>query len=160
MEIDAESRNDIIKQLNKILTKDISKLIENSIYEFSSEYAETNKTPYLIQSIYDNKSEEIICQLLNKDSDYLLKAIKSNKIDPSKIAYMKPEILNPDKYENIINKREMEEYKKNNTVGTSVFTCAKCKKSKCKVTQKQTRSGDEPPTIFVTCLECGHTFRF
>ena len=73
---------------------------------------------------------------------------------------MKPEELNPDKYENIIKKREMEEYKKKNTSGTSVFVCSKCKKSNCQVSQKQTRAGDEPPTTFVTCLECGYTFKF
>ena len=50
--------------------------------------------------------------------------------------------------------------KKNNKTGSSRFTCAKCKKSKCEVTQKQTRAGDEPPTTFVTCLECGHMFKF
>ena len=54
----------------------------------------------------------------------------------------------------------MEEYKKNNKVGSSAFTCTKCKKSKCSVSQKQTRAGDEPPTTFVSCLECGHTFKF
>ena len=54
----------------------------------------------------------------------------------------------------------IEEYKKNNKAGSSAFTCVKCKKSRCEVSQKQTRAGDEPPTTFVTCLECGHTFKF
>ena len=33
--------------------------------------------------------------------------------------------------------------------GSTAFTCAKCKKSNCQVSQQQTRSGDEPPTTFV-----------
>jgi transcription elongation factor S-II len=73
---------------------------------------------------------------------------------------MKPEEINPEKYENFIKKREMEEHKKLNTVGSSVFTCSKCKKANCTVSQKQTRAGDEPPTTFVKCNECGHTFKY
>ena len=30
----------------------------------------------------------------------------------------------------------------------------------CQVTQKQTRSGDEPATTFVECIECGFMFKF
>jgi DNA-directed RNA polymerase subunit M/transcription elongation factor TFIIS len=162
MNIDNDSRKNIIIKLNTVLNDKISKEVENSIYEFSKEYAETNETPYLIQSIYDTKSDEIVCQLLNNDkgNNYIVQAIKKKKIDPVKLAFMKPEELNPDKYESLIKKREMEEYKKNNKKGSSIFTCAKCKKSKCEVSTKQTRAGDEPPTTFVTCLECGHKFKF
>lgn len=162
MEIDSDSRNEIIKKLTKIFEdkKQLIKDIENSIHKFSKDYAELNDTPFLIQSIYDSKSEEILSLLQNTDSCYLITALNENKIDAKKIAFMKPEELNPEKYENIIKKREMEEYKKNNTSGTSAFTCSKCKKARCKVTQKQTRAGDEPPTTFVSCLECGHTFKF
>jgi DNA-directed RNA polymerase subunit M/transcription elongation factor TFIIS len=158
MDIDSDTRKEIVNKLGAVLNEKQSKELEDGIYNFSKEYAEINDTPYLIQSIYDTKSDEIVCQLLN--SDFLVTAIKEKKIDPNKLAYMKPEELNPEKYESIIKKREMEEYKKNNKTGSSVFTCAKCKKSKCEVTQKQTRAGDEPPTTFVTCLECGHTFKF
>jgi DNA-directed RNA polymerase subunit M/transcription elongation factor TFIIS len=162
MEIDTDSRNENIKKLTKIF-KDKTQLvkdIENSIYKFSKDYAETNDTPFLIQSIYDSKSEEILSLLLNCENTYLVNSLNENKIDAKKIAFMKPEELNPEKYESIIKKREMEEYKKNNASGTSAFTCSKCKKARCKVSQKQTRAGDEPPTTFVSCLECGHTFKF
>ena len=126
------------------------------------EYTESDTPSFLIQSIYETKSNDLINEITNKDSDFLLNAIKSGNIKGgiSNVAYLKPEELNPDKYENIIKKKEMEEYKKNNKIGSSVFTCSKCKKSKCSVSQKQTRAGDEPPTTFVECLECGHIFKF
>jgi DNA-directed RNA polymerase subunit M/transcription elongation factor TFIIS len=168
MDINIITRSDTVKNLSKILDKKIAEEIEQGIYEFSKEYAEINDTPFLIESIYESKSEEILCQLTNQESNYLLNLIKENKlvdskggkIKLSKLAYLKPEELNPEKYENIIKKREMEEYKKNNTAGSNAFTCSKCKKSRCKISQKQTRAGDEPPTVFVTCLECGYTFKF
>lgn len=160
MSIDLSMRSKIINQLKKKLNDKIAEEIEKSIYDFSIDYAESNGTPYLVESIYETKSDEILCQLNNKDSDYLVKGLQEKKIDGKKIAYMKQEELNPEKFENIIKKREMEEYKKNNTSGSSVFTCVKCKKSNCQVTQKQLRAGDEPPTTIVICLECGHTFKF
>lgn len=45
------------------------------------------------------------------------------------------------------------------TKGTDLFTCSRCKKSNCTFYQKQTRSADEPMTIFITCLECQHKWR-
>lgn len=163
--MDIDNRDKIIDKINKILSKHkitSGKDIENSIFEFTKEYTEINDTPsFLVQSIYDSKCEEIINLLNNKESDFLIKSLKNNKIDPNKIAFLKPEELNPEKYENIIKKNEMVEFKeKNAKVGTTAFTCAKCKKQNSEVTQKQIRSGDEPPTVFVKCLECGHTFKF
>jgi DNA-directed RNA polymerase subunit M/transcription elongation factor TFIIS len=160
MDIDSANRKDIEKKIAKVVGDKIAKDIENSIYKYSKEYAEIQDTPYLLEQIYDDKANQILCQILNQESNYLTKALKDKKIDGSNIAFMKPEELDPEKYESIIKKREMEEYKKNNTSGTSAFTCVKCKKSRCQVSQKQTRAGDEPPTTFVTCLECGHTFKF
>ena len=162
MEIDNNTRNSNILQLSKLVEKKKAKEIETSIYNFAVEYAETNDTLYLIQSIYENKFDEILQLLKNSknDNNSLINGIKNNTIDSNKIAFLKPEELNPEKYENIIKKRELEEYKKNNVVGTDAFKCVKCKQSKCKVTQKQTCAGDEPPTTFVECLNCGHVFRF
>ena len=159
MEIDSSFRDQVIKNISKFLDEKISKDIELSIYNFSLEFAEINDTPYLIQQIYESKIDEIMCHLSIKQS-FLVKAIKDKKIDPLKVAFMKQEELNPEKFETIIKKRELEEYKKNNKTGTNAFTCAKCQKSRCEVTQKQVRRGDEPPTTFVTCLECGHAFKF
>ena len=158
MDIDNKTRNNNIIMFKKILDNDkTSKNIENSIYDFSIEYASINNTPYLIESIYETKINEISNLLSNKSN--LIESLNNNKIDSKKIAYMKPQELDPDKYERIIKQNELEAYNKN-TEGSNTFTCSKCKQSKVKITQLQTRAGDEPPTIFVNCLECGHTFKF
>ena len=161
MQIDNNCRKDIIKLLIDIINdKKKAEEIENSIFNFTKDYTEANESPdFLFQSIYETKSNDIINEITNKDSDFLLKAIKNNTIKINEIAFLKPEELNPDKYENIIKKKEMEEYKKNNKVGSNAFTCSKCKKSKCSVTQKQTRAGDEAPTTYITCLECGNVVK-
>jgi len=148
--VETKSKNEIKKLIDDI---------EYSIYKFSKEYAEFNNTPYLIISIYENKSSEILDEILNQNSKYLLNALLNKTINPKKIAYLKPEELNPDKYEKIIHKRELEEYKKNNKVGSSVFKCKKCKKTNCTIVEKQTRAADEPPTQFITCNECDYVYR-
>ena len=73
---------------------------------------------------------------------------------------MSPDELNPDKYDKINRKKELEEYKKNNQATSSVFECRKCKNRKCQVVQRQTRAADEPATTIVTCMECGYEFSF
>lgn len=39
------------------------------------------------------------------------------------------------------------------------FVCKKCKGDKTTYYQMQTRSSDEPMTVFVTCLSCGTKWR-
>jgi len=41
----------------------------------------------------------------------------------------------------------------------SLFTCGRCKSEKTTSTQKQTRSADEPMTVFVFCLNCGKRWK-
>ena len=47
----------------------------------------------------------------------------------------------------------------NMQASTDMFTCRKCKSKKCSYYELQTRSADEPSTIFVTCLECGKNWK-
>lgn len=41
----------------------------------------------------------------------------------------------------------------------SLFTCSRCKSIKTTSTQKQTRSADEPMTVFVLCMNCGKRWK-
>lgn len=152
--MDQSKINDTIKLLGKHTSEKYAKLIEKSINEFSVEYSETNDMPSLLESIYDSKLDEIINALCKTPE------LINNESDAKRIAFMSQAELNPENYEKILKKKEMEEYKKNDVKSSSAFKCSKCKKSKCSVTQKQTRAGDEPATTFVTCLECGYNFSF
>ena len=150
-------RQNNIKKLSIIISEKIAKTIETSIHNFAKEYSETNETPFLIDSIYSDKFTEIYNLLINKKSIFLIEALKENKIDPSKIATMRPDELNPNKYEKILKKKEIEEFKKSNQATSSNYKCPKCKEKKVTVTQKQTRAADEPATTFIECKSCGHT---
>lgn len=149
-----------LKKLRSALNNDMLEELEKSVKRFSKEYAETNETPYLFDSIYENKINEIISLLLNKNSSYLIKNIKNGNIKIKDLVYMKPEELNPSKFDDIIKKRELTEIKKNTKQGSTIFECPKCKKAKCTVSMKQNRPGDEPPDTEVNCLECGYKYCF
>ena len=153
MDIDKQLREKNKTLFGKLLTTDLINKIEKSVYDFSIDYATVNETPYLVEQIYDTKIDEIIKLVKDTDSDYFLKNVKNGKINPDKVGFMSPDELNPDKYDKINRKKELEEYKKNNQATSSVFECRKCKNRKCQVVQRQTRAADEPATTIVTCME-------
>jgi len=156
------NRKDSLKHLEKIINdKKISKQVEESIYQWSIEYIETNMIPeFMSDNIYQDKVNEIIQNLNIKFNPTLLERIKSKKIDAIKIGFAKPEELFPEKYEEILKKKAIEKAKKENQASSQLFKCPKCKARKSRVQQRQTRSADEPVTTFVTCLECGHVMKF
>lgn len=162
--LDKDLRNKTIKNLKKILSKKIKKVndiiskIEEGIFDFSIEYGKDNETMFLLPQIYETKVNEILCIL--KSNKFIIDFVKKNLENAYKLSFLKPEELDPEKFEKILKKKELEEYKKKNQATTDAFKCSKCKKRKCTVTEKQTRSGDEPATTFVKCMECGHEFRF
>ena len=148
-----DSKN-VIKNLCKYMNEEFATLVEESIKKFSQEYADDNNSLDMIEPIYESKYVEIMNVLkLNpkivKDKEFALK-----------LAFLKDKDLNPDKYKDILRKKEIEEYKKNEVKGSDTFQCPTCKKSNCKITEKQTRAGDEPATTYVECLHCGNKFTF
>jgi DNA-directed RNA polymerase subunit M/transcription elongation factor TFIIS len=157
MSIDDKIRKQTTESLKKIIneTKYID-AIEKSIYDFADDYATTNETPFLLESIYDTKVTEIIDALTKN------KNLVTNMEEAKLIATLSPSELNPENtnVDKMKKKKEVEEFKKNDIKSSDAFQCSKCKKRRCTVTQKQTRAGDEPATTYVTCLECGHTFSF
>ena len=154
MELDTEIKDKVIKKISKYFSKKISKKIEDSILKFSMNYATDNETPFLFQEIYNTKSEELLQQF--KESKMLVKKIKDKKFKPEEVGFLKVEQLHPEKYNKILKKKNIEEHKKNNKKTTSAYKCSKCGERKTIVEEKQTRGGDEPATVFVTCQVCGN----
>ena len=155
-------RTKYVKQINKIIKDSkISKQIEESIFNWTKEYLESNMAPeFMMENFYLDKLSDIIKNLDKKYNSYLLQAIKEKSIDIDKIAFFKPEEIFPEKFEDLTKKRKLNQAIKDNKATSNAFKCPECKAKKSTVEQKQTRSGDEPMTTFVTCLECGHVMKF
>ena len=146
----------IIKNIEK------STIIENNIFKYANEYTENNDLLKYINNIYDDKINDILYNLSEDcENKYLLNQIlNNNEFNLNNIAYMKPAELYPENWQNIIDKINLIEEKKNNMATTDIFQCKKCKKRRCTVHQMQTRSADEPMTTFVTCVVCNNTWKF
>ena len=55
--------------------------------------------------------------------------------------------------------REKRQLEGNKSMATDQFLCMRCLKRECTYYEMQTRSADEPMTIFITCLNCGKHWR-
>lgn len=161
--IDENNRKKQIKLFNKILNNiDISKKVEKAIYKYTYAYIEKNDYhETLLLSIYNSKINEIL-ELL-KDNKKLMKEILKDNNDNNdniiKLPYIPNYKINPECWDFLLKKKELKEAKKKNILTSNMYKCPKCKESKCTWNQKQTRSADEPMTIFVTCLNCNYNWR-
>lgn len=93
-------------------------------------------------------------QLINMSAEELATEEKRHEIQKLRDdAFQKARLDWADANEDKINKQcGIEDAK-------GLFTCGRCKSSKTSNTQKQTRSADEPMTVFVQCHNCGNRWK-
>lgn len=150
---------------NILMDFDIALKIELSIFEYALIYCSNNKYEQnYIKPIYQDKVNEILSNLDENKKGIKNKTFKtdilSGKIEPCNIAFLSPAQIHPEKWTYIIKKKEYIEQREKNIVYSDAYKCFKCGESKCKITQAQTRSADEPMTTFVVCVVCHNTFKF
>jgi transcription elongation factor S-II len=158
-------RDNIRKGLNKFVDNEtISTNLEIGVYKYA--YKEARQKKILKKwdnkkflQIYIDRLRSIYINLKNVD---LLNNIKSGEITPQSIAFMTHQEMNPNRWKILIEnkmKRDENKYNTNLEASTDMFTCKKCKSKRCTYYELQTRSADEPSTIFVTCLDCGKNMK-
>ena len=107
---------------------------------------------------YNEKAEQII-DIIKIDKKLFLENIKNKKFVPEELAFLSPQELDPKKWEKLLKKREKARKNLQEANITTEYVCSKCKNNKHTVVSLQTRSADEPITHFITCTNCGHTFK-
>jgi transcription elongation factor S-II len=134
--------------------------LEKGIYNFAIKEANTRKiikkweNPHFVQ-LYLDRLRSIYVNLKNPD---LLDHLKMGEISPQSLAFMTHQEMNPARWRILIDqkmKRDANKFTDNIRASTDMFTCKKCKSKRTTYYELQTRSADEPATIFVTCLDCG-----
>jgi transcription elongation factor S-II len=158
-------RSNIRSKLNDILNNEKnSNNLEKGIFNYSLNEAKNRKVvkkwdnPYFVQ-IYLDRLRSIFTNLTNKN---LLEQLNSGSIKAHSIAFMTHQEMSPEKWDALItakSKRDQNKFETNLEAATDTFTCRKCKSQKCTYYALQTRSSDEPMTIFVTCLDCGQRWK-
>lgn len=145
-------------------SEQMSNDIENGVYEFTALFSKVNDiTTPLIPAIYRDKIHDLVYNLdVNSSSGnkYLLAKIQSSEVNPKRIAFFAPEQLCPDLWQDITDKNEMRVKQSTNIETTDLYTCRKCGERKSTIRMIQSRSLDEPTDTYVSCVVCGHTFKF
>lgn len=98
----------------------------------------------------------------NLSSPTIVDGLISGDILPQAVAFMTHQEIQPDKWNPLIEKKTKRDASKcDKKVGasTAMFTCSRCKSKNCTYYEMQTRSADEPATIFITCLNCDKHWR-
>lgn len=153
------------------ITPVVARQIESSIYNYSiaratKEYLFSSWDNPVFKSIYVAKAKSIIRNLSTQfgvqNSEIRDLLFTKQKLQPLTLADNLPFDLNPGNWQNIKDEKiKIEQLNKQKTHfnTTTMFKCGRCNKRNCSYFELQTRSADEPMTIFITCLECGKKWK-
>ena len=144
-----------IKIFNDFIGKKYSTNIETCLFEYSKDSIEKYniKLKYLFQIINPKSS------IYNKS---IIDKIKKKQLLPYNFINNQPWELYTEHWKDIVdeqNKTDKIIIDKTPVFTTTQFTCSKCKNNECKTYSLQTRSADEPTTIFVNCIKCNNTWK-
>ena len=158
-------RLNIRGKLNEIIENEKhSTNLEKGIFNYALKEASSRKVvkkwdnQYFVQ-IYIDRLRSIYLNLKNPE---ILEQIQSESIQAHTIAFMTHQEMRPDKWKDLIEekaKRDANKFEQNIEASTDTFTCRKCKGNKCTYYQMQTRSADEPMTVYISCINCGNRWK-
>ena len=158
-------RKNICDKLMPILEDEVMVInLEKGVFNFAIKEANSRKivkkwdNPLFVQ-LYIDRLRSVYINLKNET---LLGQIKSKEVLSQNIASMTHQEFNPEHWKEYIDrkiKRDSSKYTTNIEASTDMFTCKRCKSKRCTYYELQTRSADEPSTIFVSCLDCGKQFK-
>jgi DNA-directed RNA polymerase subunit M/transcription elongation factor TFIIS len=150
---------------NKINPDIIGQNIEKGIFNHAIKEASMRqiikkwKNP-LFCELYLSRLRTMITNI-NQNTE-LLQNIRNGEIGIDQLAFMTHQEMCPGKWKQRIERkiqRDRSKVTNNIEASTDMFTCGKCKSKKCTYYEMQTRSADEPATIFITCLDCGKNWK-
>ena len=158
-------RKNLKEKLNIVLEdENITSNVETSIFNYALNESDRRRlikkwdNPQFVE-IYLNRFRSIYINLKNTT---FLNQIRNKDITGKKLEVLTHYEMDTERWSELIDKkikREASKFKTNIQASTDMFTCRKCKSKKCTYYELQTRSADEPATIFITCLDCGKNWR-
>jgi RNase P subunit RPR2 len=140
-------------------------IFESSLQQAKRQYIACNWKLAPFREVYQQLVQFIICNLHPEspvNNIRLLSRIKEGEISLDQLPFMTSYEVFPEKWFALKDKlvqREQKILEGNKSRATDQFKCRRCHKSECTYYELQTRSSDEPMTIFITCLNCGKEWR-
>jgi len=159
-----------LKFLEDKFSKEDICLLEKAIFETAFNYALKNHVARSWKSaIFVEIYREIVKTVfsnIHPDSPVknvrLLSRAATGEFPLHTIPSMSAYEMFPEKWFELRDKqlqREQKILEGNKSRATDQFKCRRCLKRECTYYELQTRSADEPMTIFITCLNCGKEWR-
>lgn len=155
------------QQQHRVAVQAAAKDMETAVYNWSISYCSSKGiacvwyTP-LFSEVYSHKARSVL-KTLQRVRRSLCPPLGSGSIRPQEVPFMHRCELAPELWKHVAdeNRRRVQAAYDQNSVAamTDMFICAKCKERRCTYGQQQTRSGDEATTVFVLCLNCGHSWK-
>jgi len=149
-------RGDGVEGLDGVVSspEELAEIIEDKIFEKNKQ---TNPK-------YKAQVRSRVFNLKDKKNPSLRENVLCGTIKPEKLAVMTSEEMASDEV-----KKLREQFIKEGVDAsqlaikqgtlTTQLKCGKCKKNNCTFHEMQTRSADEPMTVFVFCNECGNRWK-
>ena len=162
--------NAITESMGTLLSKEEIKNLEIAIFHSTLHAAEKRHiskvwTYPLFTQLYSSIARTIVGNLnpntyiQNKN---LFKRFEDGELSLEEIAGFGHTDLYPEIWKDSLIRqfeREKRQLEGNRAMATDQFLCKGCKKRECTYYELQTRSADEPMTIFIQCLNCGKRWR-
>jgi len=162
--------NAITESMSSLLSEDEIKNLEAAIFLATLHTAEKRHiskvwTYPLFTQVYSSVARTIVGNLnpttyiQNKN---LFKRFEDGELSLEEIANFGHTDLYPEIWKDSLIRqfeREKRQLEGNRSMATDQFLCKGCKKRECTYYELQTRSADEPMTIFIQCLNCGKRWR-
>ena len=155
-------RENVWKKLVPFMFNDetMAQNLEKGVYNYAIKEANSKKIVKKWENkqfaqLYVDRLRSIYFNLKNPE---LIEQVRNHEITPQVLAFMTHQEFRPDHWTPLIDrkiKRDASKYTDNVQASTDMFTCKKCRSKRCTYYELQTRSADEPATIFITCLDCG-----
>ena len=138
--------------------------LEKGIFNYSIQEANFRKivkkweNPAFVQ-LYMDKLRSVYMNLKKQE---LIAQIQHGEIPPQSVAFMTHQEMDPAHWKEMIERKRAKDISKITSkveASTDMYTCKKCRSKRCTYYELQTRSADEPTTIFITCLDCGKNWK-
>lgn len=140
--------------------------LERGVFNECLGLADANTVPRdwtspAFRALYEAKARSAVVNADPAHNAELRTRIDRGEFAPRRVASEPPELLMPAKWRDIKDR----EFKRNELIAaggvanwSDQYRCSVCKKNQCRVFEVQTRSADEPMTIFVHC-KCGNRWK-
>lgn len=113
--------------------------------------------------LYLNKYRSLAFNLRDPRNPSLIERLKARQLKCTRVVSMTAQDLFPEQWAPILTKLRMRELLSTLDMAAAVpegmLQCRKCKSRKVVWHMLQTRSADEPATVFCGCMECGSRWR-